>query len=69
MEALGAVFSALVTKDFETKEIIEPDHRLISLYGEKVSPIYEYILNKARQNNKLNQLRDLLLSKLATVEN
>jgi len=69
MEALGAVFSALVTKDFETQEIIEPDHRLISLYGEKVSPIYEYILNKARQNNKLNQLRDLLLSKLATVEN
>ena len=68
-EALGAVFAALVTKDFDSQDIIEPDKILIKLYGVKVKSIYDFILNIVEQNKKLFEIKDLLLSKLATVEN
>lgn len=68
-EALGAVFAALVTKDFDSQEIIEPSKELIQLYGKKVNPIYDFILNTVQQNQKLFELSNLLLSKLATIEN
>jgi type I restriction enzyme S subunit len=67
-EALGAVFAALVTKDFDSQILIEPDKEIIKLFGGKIKPVYDYILNVAKQNQKLTELKDLLLSKLATIE-
>jgi type I restriction enzyme S subunit len=47
--------------------LIEPDKNSIKEFGEKTKPIYDYILNVVIQNQKLTELKDLLLSKLATV--
>jgi len=66
-EAVGAVFAALVTKDFDNQILLEPDQNSIKLFGEKIKPIYESGLNIVLQNQKLSELRDLLLSKLATI--
>jgi type I restriction enzyme, S subunit len=68
-EASGAVFAALVTKDFDSQEIIEPVKELIKIYGIKLNPIYDFILNTVQQNQKLIEMSNLLLSKLATIEN
>jgi len=68
-EAVGAVFAALVTKDFDSQILIEPHKDSIKLFGSKIKPIYDYILTVVTANQKLKELKDLLLSKLATVEN
>ena len=67
-EAVGAVFAALVTKDFDSQILIEPDKNSIKQYGEKIKPVYDYILNVVKQNQKLRELKELLLSKLATIQ-
>lgn len=67
-EAVGAVFGALVTKDFDAQMIIEPPTNLQEEFDIKVSKLYEYILLKTKENQKLTELKELLLSKLATVE-
>jgi type I restriction enzyme S subunit len=66
-EAIGATFEALVTKNFDEQLVIEPNKELIELFGEKVNSIYNLILKKVLQNQKLSELKDLLLSKLATI--
>ena len=68
-EAIGATFEALVTKDFDGQIVIEPAKELVDLFNEKVESIYNYILNTVLQNQKLSELKDLLLSKLSTIEN
>ncbi|MBC7653061.1 MAG: restriction endonuclease subunit S [Oligoflexus sp.] len=67
-EAVGAVFAALVTKDFESQILIEPDEQSVKVFGLKIKPIYDYILNTVVLNQKLTELKDLLLSKLATIK-
>ncbi len=67
-EALGAVFSALVTKDFDGQIIIEPVDKLIKMFDSSARPIYERILNLEKENDCLSNLRSLLLSKLATIK-
>jgi len=66
-EAVGAIFAALVTRDFDGQMVIEPSKKLIEGFGEKVSAIYRHNLNITCQNQKLTNLKDLLLSKLATI--
>lgn len=66
-EAVGAVFGALVTKDFDSQMIIEPPTDLQRDFDKKVSKLYEYILLKIKENQKLKELKELLLSKLATI--
>jgi type I restriction enzyme, S subunit len=65
-EAIGATFEALVTKDFDGQIVVDPLKELVKLYGEKAQYIYSYILNSIRENQKLTELKELLLSKLAT---
>lgn len=67
-EAVGAVFGALVTKDFDAQMIIVPPNDMQRDFDNKVSKLYEYILIKTKENQKLTELKALLLSKLATVE-
>jgi type I restriction enzyme, S subunit len=66
-EAVGAVFAALVTKDFESQDMVEPNQELIQKFDKLVSPVYDLILTIVQQNQKLSELKDLLLSKLATI--
>ena len=68
-EAIGAVFAALVTKDFDSQQLIEPNKELIKFYGLKIKPVYDFILIITQQNQKLSEMTNLLLSKLATLEN
>lgn len=67
-EVLGAVFAALVTKDFESQLLIEPDKYSIHFFGEKVESFYENILNIVCQNKKLSEMKGLILSKMTKVE-
>ncbi|MEJ8756372.1 restriction endonuclease subunit S [Pontibacter sp. H259] len=66
-EAIGAVFNALVTRDFDGRLIIEPNIEILDLFENRLRPIYNTILNKVKQNEELSNLRSLLLSKLTTV--
>jgi type I restriction enzyme S subunit len=68
-EAIGAVFPALVTKDFDSQMLIEPMKSLVEQYDNTVETFYNVILNKTFQNEKLLITKNLLLSKLATIEN
>jgi type I restriction enzyme S subunit len=67
-EAVGAVFGALVTKDFDSQMVIEPPNDIQRDFDNKVSKLYEYVLLKTKENQKLTELKELLLSKLATVK-
>lgn len=67
-EALGAVFAALVTKDFDNQILIEPDKNSIRLFGEKVKTFYNNILNIVIQNQKLSEMKEFILSKMTKVE-
>jgi len=68
-EAVGAVFGALVTKDFDSQIVIDPPIELKEKFDKEISNIYNYLLSKTKENQKLTELKDLLLSRLATVEN
>ena len=63
-EAVGAVFRALVTKDFELKEVIIPPVTLMEEYNSVVSNIYNNILIRQNENTKLTELQSLLLAKM-----
>lgn len=68
-EAVGAVFGALVTKDFDSQLAIEPEEEVIARYGGTVKSIYEKILNIENQNQQLAIMRNLILEKMASTKN
>lgn len=68
-EAIGATFEALVTKNFDSQMVINPKHELINQYGELAMKMYAYMLNVTFHNKSLLELKGLLLSKIATIEN
>ena len=68
-EALGAVFSALVTKNFDSQKVIMPNEKLIHRYGGLVNPIYKLILIKTIQNKIFSELKDVILSKISSISN
>ena len=63
-EAVGAVFNALVTKDFEVKEVIIPSTRIMVEYNLLVRSLYLSILIRQNENEKLTELQSLLLAKM-----
>ena len=67
-EAVGAVFSALVTKDFEQQIILEPNESIKLNFNNSIKYLYDLLLSKSQENQKLTQLQSLLLSRLATLE-
>lgn len=67
-EAVGATFEALVTKNFESQIVLMPDEKVLHLFDQTISPFYSYVLNGVRQLERMNYLKNLLLSKLATIE-
>lgn len=67
-EAVGAVFSALVTKDFDQQIVLEPFESIKEDFNNAIKYIYDLLLSKSQENQKLTQLQSLLLSRLATLE-
>lgn len=50
-------------------ELNKPDESIILEFNRIVEPIFDLIENKQLESQKLSELKDLLLSKLATIEN
>lgn len=67
-EAIGAVFSALVTKDFDSQFIVSPKIKIIEKFENKISFVYDSIYHHSFENQKLAELKDLLLAKMTKVE-
>ena len=63
-EAVGAVFNALVTKDFETTEVIVPPINKMIEYNSNVESVYGMALIIQQENAIINELQSLLLAKM-----
>jgi type I restriction enzyme S subunit len=64
-EAVGAVFKALVTKDFEGKKVLNPREEVKEKFEKTVSDIYKNLLSKTKQTQSLQKLKSLLLARMA----
>ncbi|MCE5287563.1 MAG: restriction endonuclease subunit S [Pelosinus sp.] len=67
-KANGAVFDAIVTRDFESETVLIPDDKRVAAFETAVAPIYEAVLLNAKENLRLAELRDTLLPKLMSGE-
>jgi len=63
-EAVGAVFNALVTKDFETLDIVNPKDEYKLKFNDKAEVLYSQIYVITEEINKLKELQSLLLAKI-----
>ncbi|NLF43248.1 MAG: restriction endonuclease subunit S [Bacteroidales bacterium] len=68
-EALGAVFNALVTRDFEGRDVIIPPKHIIEKYGLLIQNMYVLMLNYQKQIRKSQCLAELLLAQMTTFNN
>jgi type I restriction enzyme, S subunit len=68
-EALGAVFAALVTKDFDSQLLIKPKDNVVKAFGHLVKGIYEMILNLEKQSQQLATMNNLILARISSVKN
>lgn len=62
--AVGAVFNALVTRDFETKEMNIPTIDMMAMYDENAEPIFRAIYLLQKENLQLTELQSLLLARM-----
>lgn len=62
--AVGAVFNALVTRDFETKEMQIPSAEVMQEYNELAKPIFRSAYLQQQENLKLTELQYLLLARM-----
>ena len=63
-KAFGAVFNAIVTRDFESEIVPVPSLEAVKSFEEKVVPIYATILNNSNESSRLATIRDALLPRL-----
>jgi len=63
----GSTIANLLLGDLKRFEIKYPGQPLIFKYDKLVTPIFKTIEIKSKENQKLTELKELLLSKLATV--
>ena len=68
-EAIGAVFSALVTKDFDSQFIISPKIEIIEKFEKKIQLVYDAMNHYTLENQKLEEIKELLLAKMTRGEN
>ena len=68
-EAIGATFEALVTKNFDELFVLKPNNLIIREFEKVVEHLYQLILNKSKENQKLDELNELLLASMTKVEN
>ncbi|GHV85651.1 hypothetical protein AGMMS50230_12590 [Spirochaetia bacterium] len=67
-KANGAVFDAIVTRDFDTEIAIIPLSDTVKRFTEIVSPMFEQILLNTKQSRTLAVIRDILLPRLMSGE-
>lgn len=67
-KASGAVFDAIITRDFDTERVPVLSSEQINGYIAVAEPIYSEILNRTLENERLAELRDTLLPKLMNGE-
>lgn len=63
-QAVGAVFNAMVTKDFDSIEVVIPSIKLCSKFEGTVRPLFYHIENLVNESSSLYNLLNLFLSKL-----
>jgi type I restriction enzyme S subunit len=64
----GSTMPMLSKSDFEKIEIIKPSDDILIKFEKTIKPNNEMSINYSLENQKLSELKDLLLSKLATVK-
>ena len=64
-KASGAVFSALVTRDFEMEKVFEPYIKDAIAYQTRVIPLFEEILFNTNEIQSLTELSQVLLTQLS----
>jgi type I restriction enzyme S subunit len=67
--ATGSTFPEISKSDFRNLKFIYPVEDVLLKYNNSISIIYKTIQFRNEENEKLIELKDLLLSKLATIEN
>ena len=67
--ASGSTFLEISKSDFRNLDVIIPEKAINDKFRKTVEPVYDLIKTKTKENQKLTELKDLLLSKLATIEN
>lgn len=65
-KASGAVFSALVTRDFETEKVFAPSVTDATLYQKCAEPIFTQILKNTNEIQRLSDLQNTLLAQLSS---
>ena len=69
MAATGSANQANISPDtIKGVNIVIPNETILSSYEEMISNLRQVVSNNGKQNRKLSDLKDLLLSKLATVK-
>ena len=64
-KASGAVFSALVTRDFEMENVFEPDIKSAIKYQSLVTPLFDEILSNTKEIQSLDEFSQALLTRLS----
>ena len=67
-KASGAVFDAIITRDFDTESVPALSSEQIDSFIAVAEPIYSDILNRTIENQHLAALRDTLMPKLISGE-
>jgi len=65
----GSTMPMLSKSDFEKIEIIKPSDNILIKFEKALMPMNEMSIQYSKENQKLSELKDLLLSKLATIKN
>lgn len=65
-KASGAVFSALVTRDFEMEKIFEPSIDNAILFQKRVEPLFSQILTNTNEIQRLSDLQNALLTQISS---
>ena len=65
-KASGAVFSALVTRDFEMEKVFEPNFEDAILFEKRVEPLFAQILASTNEIQQLLDLQNALLTQLSS---
>lgn len=65
----GSTMPMLSKSDFEKIEIIKPENSILLKFERVMKPMNEMSITYSKEIQKLTEMKDLLLSKLATIEN
>jgi type I restriction enzyme, S subunit len=65
----GAAQPKINQENMNSIKLLKPELNVVSNFDKIINPIFDTIQLKSKENHKLIEMKDLLLSKLATIEN